>query len=115
MSKTGLLGTRPVDTPMESTVKLDGERGVPFIDVGCYRRLVGKLICLTVTRLDITYVVGAVSQYMHASRQPHFEAVCRILRYLKSAPWKGLLYKPSTSLSVTGFGDRKSTRLNSSH
>ena len=42
---------------------------------------------------------------MHAPRQPHFEAVCRILRYLKGAPGRGLLYRPSTSLSVTGYSD----------
>ena len=89
---------------MESTVKLDGEHDEPFTDVGRYRRLVGKLIYLTVTRPDITYAVGVVSQYMHAPCQPHFEAVCHILRYLKSAPGRGLLYRPSTSLFVTGFG-----------
>lgn len=105
LSETGLLGARPVDTPMDSTVKLDAEQGKPFHDVGRYRRLVGKLIYLTVTRPDITYAVSVVSQYMHAPRQPHFEAVCRILRYLKCAPGRGLLYRPSSTLSVIGFSD----------
>jgi hypothetical protein len=72
LSKTGLLGARPTDTPMDSTVKLDDEHGELFSDVGQYRRLVGKLIYLTVTRPDITYAVGVVSQYMHAPRQPHY-------------------------------------------
>jgi hypothetical protein len=105
LSETGLLGARPADTPMDSTVKLDGEHGELFSDVGQYRRLVWKLIYLTVTRPDITFVVGVVSQYMHAPRQPHYEAIYRILRYLKGAPGRGLLYKPSASLSVTGFSD----------
>ena len=64
-----------------------------------------KLICLTVTRPDITYAIVVVSQYMHAPRQPHYEAIYRILRYLKGAPRRGLLYKPSASLFVTGFSD----------
>ena len=105
LSETGLLGARPADTPMDSTVKLDGEHGELFSDVGRYRRLVGKLIYLTVTRPDITYAVGVVSQYMHAPHQPHYEAIYRILRYLKGAPGRGLLYKPSASLFVTGFSD----------
>jgi hypothetical protein len=50
LSETGLLGARPADTPMDSTVKLDGEQSELFSDVGRYRRLVGKLIYLTVTR-----------------------------------------------------------------
>ena len=68
MLETGLLGARPADTPIDSSVKLDGEHGELFSDVGRYRRLVRKLIYLTVTLPDITYAVGVVSQYMHA---PH--------------------------------------------
>jgi hypothetical protein len=68
LPETGLLGARPTDTPIDSSVKLDGEHGELFSDVGRYRRLVGKLIYLTVTLPDITYAVGVVSQYMHA---PH--------------------------------------------
>ena len=68
MSETSLLGARPADTPIDSCVKLDGEHGELFSDVGRYRRLVRKLIYLTVTLPDITYAVGVVSQYMHA---PH--------------------------------------------
>lgn len=94
-----------MDTPTDSTAKLDSEQGDLFVDVGRYRRLVGKLIYLTVTRPDITYAVGVVSQYMSAPQHPHFDAVCRILRYLKGAPGRGLLYKPFASLSVTGFSD----------
>lgn len=103
--ETGLLGSRPANTPMDSTVKLDGEQGDLFADVGRYRRLIGKSIYLTVTRPDITYAVSVVSQFMHAPRQPHFDAMCRILRYLKGAPGQGLLYKSSSSLTVTGFSD----------
>jgi hypothetical protein len=88
--ETGLLGACPADTPMDSTVKLDGEHGELFSDVDRYRRLVGKLIYLTVTRPNITYAVDVVSQYMHASRQPHYEVIYHILCYLKGAPGRGL-------------------------
>ena len=54
LSKTSLLGARPANTPMDSIVKLDGEQGKLFSDVGRYRHLLGKLIYLTVTRPDIT-------------------------------------------------------------
>ena len=86
LSETGLLGACPADTLMDSTVKLDGEHGELFSDVGRYRRLVGKLIYFTITLPDITYAVGVVSQYMLALRQPHYEAIYRILHYLKGAP-----------------------------
>ncbi|XP_028086237.1 uncharacterized protein LOC114287156 [Camellia sinensis] len=105
LTETGLLGTRPSDTPMDSSVKPAGDTDDLFTDIGHYHRLVGKLIYLTVTHPDITYVVGVVTQFMHAPRQPYFVAMCRILQYLKRAPGRGLFYRPSSSLSVTGFSD----------
>ena len=79
LSETGFLGSRPAETPIDPIGKLDAEVGDLFPDVGRYRHLIGKLIYLTVTRPDITYVVSVVSQYMHTPRAPHFEAICRIL------------------------------------
>ena len=49
---------------------------------------VGKLIYLSHTRLDITYAVNVVSQFMHDPRKLHMDAVERILRHLKSTPGK---------------------------
>ncbi|KAK8935732.1 hypothetical protein KSP39_PZI012957 [Platanthera zijinensis] len=62
-----------------------------------YRRLVRKLIYLTVTRPDISFVVGLVSRYMHSPRRSHLQAVERILKYLKTAPGQGLVYRTSSS------------------
>lgn len=50
----------------------------------------GKLRYLTITRPDITYAVGLVSQYMHAPCQAHLHVVYRILRYLKGYLGKGI-------------------------
>jgi hypothetical protein len=59
---------------------------------GRYQRLVGRMIYLSHTRLDIAYVVSVVSQFMHFPREPHIEVVYRILLYLKSSLGKGLLF-----------------------
>ena len=53
------------------------------VDRESYQRLVGKLIYLSHTRPDITYVVGVVSQFMHNPKQVHLRATRRILQYLK--------------------------------
>lgn len=50
-----------------------------------------RLIYLFYTLLDIAYLVGVVSQFMHDSCYAHYGVVCRILRYLKSTPRKGIL------------------------
>ena len=56
-----MLDCKPVDTPMDSNVKLVLGQGEPLRDLGRYRRLVGKLNYLTTTRLDISFPVSVVS------------------------------------------------------
>ena len=50
LEETGMLECKPVDTPMDPNVKLVPGQGEPLRDPGRYRRLVGKLNYLTITR-----------------------------------------------------------------
>ena len=63
LSKTGKLGAKPCSSPMAMGIHLTRE-GKLFEDPERYRRLVGKLNYLTVTRPDIAHSVTVVSQYM---------------------------------------------------
>lgn len=92
LQEIGMLGCKPVDTPMEPNAKL-GIDGGKDIDQEPYQRLVGKLIYLSHTRLDIAFAVGVVSQFMHSPKERHLEAVLRIPRYLKKTPGRGLFFQ----------------------
>ena len=70
-----------------------------------YRRLVGNLVYLTVTRLDISYAVHQVSQYLSAPRSTHHAAVLRILRYLKGTFFHDLFYSAQSPLVLRAFSD----------
>ena len=59
----GLSGVAPINTPMEQGLKLS-DKGTLLKDTNRYRRLVGRLIYLTVSRPDITYVVHVLSRFM---------------------------------------------------
>jgi len=87
LSETGMLGCRPISTPIDPNHKLCAESGNP-VNKESYQRLVGRLIYLCHTRPDISYAVSVVSRYMHDPRSGHLDAVYRILRYLKSSPGK---------------------------
>lgn len=58
LKDTGILHAKPVETPLEFGVKLQTDEGDALEDVSRYRRLVGKLINLTVTRPDISFAVS---------------------------------------------------------
>ncbi|RVX05223.1 Retrovirus-related Pol polyprotein from transposon RE1 [Vitis vinifera] len=91
LEETGMLDCKPVDTPMDPNVKLIPGQGEPLGDPGRYRRLVGKLNYLTITRPNISFPVSVVSQFLQSPCDSHWDAVIRILRYIKSTPGQGNL------------------------
>ena len=72
--KTGKLGVKPCSSSMVLGIHLTRE-GETFEDPERYKRLVGKLNYLKVTRLDIAHSISVVSQYMSASTVDHWAAV----------------------------------------
>ncbi|XP_050895755.1 uncharacterized mitochondrial protein AtMg00810-like [Lathyrus oleraceus] len=104
LKETGMSGCHPADTSMDPNAKLWGECNVS-VDTGRYQRLVGKLIYLSHTQPDIAFSVNVVSQFMHSPFEEHFEAVYRILRYLKGNPGKGLFFKKTSEKNVSIFTD----------
>jgi len=56
---------------MEQNLKLSLIDGDLLHDLTKYRRLVGRLIYLTLTRLDIVYSIGTLSQFMQEPRKTH--------------------------------------------
>ncbi|RVW75469.1 Retrovirus-related Pol polyprotein from transposon RE1 [Vitis vinifera] len=100
LEETGMLDCKPVDTPMDPNVKLVPGQGEPLGDPGRYRRLVGKLNYLTITRPDISFPVSVVSQFLQSPCDSHWDAVIRILRYIKSTPGQGVLYRIEVILKL---------------
>ena len=61
LEETGLLGSKLVETPMDPNVKLYEDQGELLSNPERYRRLVGKLNYLTITRLNISFAVSVLS------------------------------------------------------
>lgn len=105
IDEAGLLGAKPAKFPMEENLRLSPTEGQLLHNASQYRRLVGKLIYLTITRPEISYSVHILSQFMQQPRKPHLDAVHRLLRYLKGSPGQGLLFPSNGSLTLKGYCD----------
>ena len=105
LKETRMLGCKPVDTPMDLVKKIGQQKESTPIDTGRYQHLVGKLIYLSHSRLDIAFAVSVVSQYMHAPCEEHVKTVYRILNYLKGSLGKGLYFRKNETRSIEGFTD----------
>ena len=66
LEEIGMLDCKPVDNPMDHNVKLVPGQGESLGDPGRYRRLVGKLNYLTITRPEISFPVSVVSQFLQS-------------------------------------------------
>ncbi|XP_031096867.1 uncharacterized protein LOC116001110 [Ipomoea triloba] len=105
LSDSGFLDCKPVSTPMVPGHHLDKDNGTPLSDAGSYKRLVGRLLYLTATRPEITYVVQQLSQFVDAPTNEHFTAAHRILRYINKAPGQGIFYPKGDHLQLKVFSD----------
>ena len=91
LSETGKLVAKSCQSPMAQSLHLTRD-GKLVEDPKRYKRLVGKLNYLSVTRPNIAYSISVVSQYMSSPIVDHWATVEQILCYLKGASGYDILY-----------------------
>jgi hypothetical protein len=100
----GMMDSKSKSTPMESNCKLSQEDPSPMVDIRKYRQLVGSLIFLCNTRPDICFAVGVVSRFSNKSKETHWKAALRVLKYIVGTLNYGIFYKPTTE-ELSGYCD----------
>ncbi|KAJ4765650.1 Retroelement pol polyprotein-like [Rhynchospora pubera] len=105
LAERGLLGAKPVVTPLESNHKLTESIGERLKDPERYRRLVGRLIYLIISRPELSYSVHTLAQFMHQPLEAHYDAALRVMRYLKANPGQGILLRADSKLQLNGYCD----------
>ena len=100
-----MLAAKPIGFPIEQNHKLGLAKGEFLKDPESYRRLVGRLIYLSVSRPDLAYYVHILSQFMQEPRTEHWEATLRVVRYLKGTPGQGILLSADCDLTLQGWCD----------
>ncbi|XP_026384872.1 uncharacterized protein LOC113280467 [Papaver somniferum] len=105
IARASMTNCNPVATPVDTNSKLSATFGPVIEDPTLYRSLDGALQYLTFTRPDISYAVQQVCLFMHDPREPHMQALKRILRYLQGTLDHGLFLSATTLTGLTAYSD----------
>ncbi|WVZ81127.1 hypothetical protein U9M48_028543 [Paspalum notatum var. saurae] len=105
LRKFEMADASPQMTPMSTSTALDADEDGKEVDQKVYPGMIGSLLYLTATRLDIQFAVGLCARFQLSPRESHRTAVKRILRYIKFTLEFGLWYSADSSLSLLGFSD----------
>ena len=105
VATAGLQGATSVDTPMKLNVKLRKEEGDLLADPNLYRKLVGSLVYLTITRPDISFAVQQVNQFLQTPRHLHLAVVYRIIYYVQGTFTHNLFFPVGNSTRLAAYSD----------
>ena len=105
LHRANMTNCNPCLTPDDTKQKLSADDSPPVSDPTLYRSLAGALQYLTFTRPDIAFAVQQICLFMHDPREAHFNALKRILRYLKGTISLGVRMLKSKSLHLTAYSD----------
>ena len=106
LSNVGYLGCKTKNTPMDLNVKLSQDDGDLLEDPLVYRRMIGKLLYLTITQPNLSYSVNSLSQFLAKPRVPHLQVAIAFWSTLKV-----VLVKVSSSLPLHLWNKRLSQML----
>jgi Reverse transcriptase (RNA-dependent DNA polymerase) len=96
LSRYGMDSAYGAHTPMEAGADLYGANE-PADDMP-YREAIGSLIYLMVgTRPDIAFALSQLSKFVESPTRTHWNAVTRVLRYVKQTCNHGLCHRSSDS------------------
>nr|GEV00572.1 putative ribonuclease H-like domain-containing protein [Tanacetum cinerariifolium] len=105
LKKFDFTTVKTTSTPMEPNKALIKDEEAVDVDVHLYRSMIGSLMYLTASRLDITFIVCACARFQVTPKVFHLHAVKRIFRYLKSQPKLGLWYPRESPFDLKDFSD----------
>jgi hypothetical protein len=96
---------KPVITPMQTSCKLSKDDDSKSIYQRQYRSMIGSLLFVTASRLDVMQAVGQVARFQGAPKESHVLAVKTIFIYLKGTKEFGLWDPKGKDISLIAYTD----------
>ncbi|GAA0144921.1 hypothetical protein LIER_05239 [Lithospermum erythrorhizon] len=100
-----MTDAKPVAIPLPSDWSSLDTTSQQQEDPSIYRRLIGRLLYLNFTRLDVTFAVNHMSQFMQCPTEDHMKPAMHIVRYLRGTISNGLFYEADSTMDIQGYCD----------
>ena len=105
LKKYGMEDYKPVSTPMITMCNISSHDDSHIVNQPEYRSMIGSLLYLTGTRLDIMHVVGIVGRFQANPKESHLQAVKIIFKYIQGTQDFGLWYPKNSDLTLHAYID----------
>ncbi|XP_070054928.1 secreted RxLR effector protein 161-like [Nicotiana tomentosiformis] len=105
IQKFVMSNAKSIGTPMSPSTSLNKDEQVNPVDGTKYRGMIGSLLYLTASRLDIMFSVCKCAKFQSAPKESHLTAVKRIIRYLIGTISHGLWYPRFNNFKLEDFSD----------
>nr|GEY66028.1 uncharacterized mitochondrial protein AtMg00810-like [Tanacetum cinerariifolium] len=105
LKKFGLEDSKPTKTPMSMKIKLTKDDEADSMDSTNYQGMIGSLLYLTTSRLDIMFSVFLYARFQENPKTTHLEIVKRIFRYIRRTTHLGLWYPKGTGIETIAYAD----------
>ncbi|GJT03852.1 putative ribonuclease H-like domain-containing protein [Tanacetum coccineum] len=105
LKKFNYIDVKSASTPVDLEKPLVKDGDADVVDVHLYRSMIGSLMYLTTSRLDIMFAVCTCARFQVTPKTSHLLAVKRIFRYLKGKPTLGLWYSRDSPFELVAYTD----------
>nr|GFA72889.1 uncharacterized mitochondrial protein AtMg00810-like [Tanacetum cinerariifolium] len=105
LKKFNYIDVKSVSTLVDLEKPLVKDGDANDVDVHLYRSMIGSLMYLIASRLDIMFAVCACVRFQVTPKRSHLLAVKRIFRYLKGKATLGLWYSRDSLFELVAYTD----------
>ncbi|GJU70174.1 hypothetical protein Tco_1256433 [Tanacetum coccineum] len=105
LKKFGLKDSKLTKTPMSTEIKLTKDDEADSVDSSKYRGMIGSLLYLTASRLDIMFSVCLCARFQENLKTTYLEVVKRIFRYIRGTSHLGLWYPKGTRIETVVYSN----------
>jgi hypothetical protein len=105
LKRFDMADSKPIKTPMALNGHLDLNEEGKLVDQKVFRSMIGSLLYLCASRLDIMLSVCMCARFQANPKECHLMAVKRMFRYLVHTLNLGLWYPKGSTFDLLGYSD----------